>query len=296
MASLRARSWIILLAFACGCSGGGESAGNDSAASSGLAESGSENVPVSRPVKPPEPSRIDEAELATRQAAMDADPDNPRTIRPLAIALLEVGQGERAVELFERAVEIDADVRSLLDLGLSYTKVSRYPEAEATYGRLLEISPRHPIVLHNLGNVATVVGDTDRGIELYRQAISVKPDYLLAFAHLGDALKIAGHYREAYTTYSKVLQLEPTTGPELEAFDDALYKMAALDITMGAHQRAVEMLELLIEEHPDHPSAHYAYGQALLQLGRPEEAQREFETHMRILAEIEPTAPMAAGR
>ena len=227
---------------------------------------------------------------------MDADPDNPRTIRPLAIALFQVGQREQAVELFERAVEIDANVRSLLDLGLGYSNVSRYPEAEATYERLLEISPRHAIALHNLGNVATGVGDTDRGIELYRQAISVKPDYILAFAHLGDALKTAGHYREAYTTYSKVLQLEPTTGPQLEAFDDALYKMAALDITMGAHQRAAEMLELLIEEHPDHPSAHYAYGQALLQLGRPEEAQREFETHMRILAEIEPTAPMAAGR
>jgi predicted Zn-dependent protease len=109
-------------------------------------------------------------------------------------------------------------------------------------------------------------------------------------------LKIAGQYREAYTTYGEVLQLEPTTEIELEAFDDALYKMAALDITMGAHQRAAEMLESLIEEHPDHPSAHYAYGQALLQLGRPDEAQREFETHMRILAQIEPTTPMASGQ
>ena len=55
-------------------------------------------------------------------------------------------------------------------------------------------------------------------------------------------------------------------------------------------------MESLIGEHPDHRNAHYAYGQALLQLGRPEQAQREFETHMRILARIEPVAPMAAGR
>ena len=281
MASLRARSWIIVLAFFVGCSGGSEPAGDDSAAASGIAA---------------EPSRIGETELVALRAAMDADPDNPRTIRPLAIALFEVGRREQAVELFERAVEIDAGVRSLLDLGLGYTKLSRYPEAEATYERLLEISPRHAIALHNLGNVASTVGDTDRGIELYRQAINVKPDYLLAYAHLGDALKTAGHYREAYTTYNKVLQLEPTNLSELEAFDDALYEMARLDITMGAYQRAAETLELLIEEHPDHSSAHYAYGQALLQLGRPEEAEREFETHMRILAEIEPTGPMAAGR
>ena len=281
MASLRAGSGIIVLAFFFGCSGGDEPARNDPAAAS---------------LKPPEPSRIDEAEIAALRAAMDADPDNPRTIRPLAIALYEVGEREQAVELFERAVEINADVRSLLDLALGYTKLSRYPEAEAIYGRLLEISPQHPIALHNLGNAASNVGDTDRGIELYRQAIGIKPDYLLAYAHLGDALKTAGRYREAYTTYGKVLQLEPKTGPELEALDDALYKMATLDIIMGAHQRAIEMLELLIEENPDHPSAHYAYGQALLQLGRPEEAQREFESHMRILAALEPTAPMAAGR
>lgn len=281
MASLRAWSWIIVLAFFFGCSGGDEPAGNDTAVS---------------PVKPPEPSRVDEADLVALRAAMDADPDNPIAIRPLAIALFQVGQREQAVELFERAVEIDANVRSLLDLALGYTKLSRYPEAESTYGRLLKISPQDPIALHNLGNVASTVGDTDRGIELYRQAIGIKPDYLLAYAHLGDALKTAGRYREAYTTYGKVLQLEPTTGAELEAFDDALYKMATLDITMGAHQRAIEMLELLIEENPDHPSAHYAYGQALLQLGRPEEAQREFATHMRILDAMEPTGPMAAGR
>jgi len=269
MLSLRG-SGIFVLAFSLGCSGGSEPA--------------------------EEPSRVEGTDLAALQAALDSDPDNPRTIRPLGIALFQLGERERAVELFERAVEIDANVRSLLDLGLGYTKLSRYPEARATYERLLEISPRHAIALHNLGNVATVVGDTARATELYRQAIHARPDYLLAHAHLADALKMAGHPREAYTTYSKVLQLEPTTAAELEAFDDALYRMAALDITMGAHQRATEMLELLIEEHPDHHSAHYAYGQALLQLGRAEEAQREFETHMQILAATEPTAPMAAGR
>ena len=71
MLSLRG-SWVIVLAFCLGCSGGGEPAGNDSAASSGLAES-----------KSPESSRADEVDLTALQAAMDADPDNPRTIRPL---------------------------------------------------------------------------------------------------------------------------------------------------------------------------------------------------------------------
>ncbi len=270
MAKLRWGPWIVVLAtFLTGC--GGEPARET-------------------------PSGASPAEIPQLRRAMEADPDNPARVRPLAIALFDSGLREEAVELFEKAVELDTNVRSLLDLALGYGNVSRLPEAEATYQRLLELSPEHPIALHNLGNVALGQGDPDLAIEYYERATTVKPDYLLAYYHLGDALNTAGRYREAYATYGKAVELEPTNAQELEAFDSSLYGMAALDIKLGAHQRAAEILTTLLEENPDHPSAHYAYGQVLLQLGRPDEARRELETHMRILAEIEPTAPMAAGR
>ena len=62
---------------------------------------------------------------------------------------------------------------------------------------------------------------------------------------------------------------------------------------MGAYERAGRMLEELLQANPRHPSAHYAYGQVLLQAGQQEAARREFAIHMRILDETIPTGPVA---
>ena len=64
---------------------------------------------------------------------------------------------------------------------------------------------------------------------------------------------------------------------------------------MGAYERAAAFLEQVIEIHPGHPKAHHAYGQALMQLGRREEAEVQFDEHMRLLAQQEATGPVATG-
>jgi tetratricopeptide (TPR) repeat protein len=192
-------------------------------------------------------------------------------------------------------VELAPDPRHLLDLALAYTSVSRLEEAAATYRRILAIEPTDPIVLHNLGNVEMRRGDVATAIELYSRAIAAKPDYVMAHYHLGAALQRAERFQEAFRSFEQVLSLEPANAAELELFDDALYRLAALDIKMGAHERAVTFLEELLSTNPEHPNAHYALGQALLQLGREAEAQAAFDRHMALLALREPTGPMASG-
>jgi tetratricopeptide (TPR) repeat protein len=123
----------------------------------------------------------------------------------------------------------------------------------------------------------------------------VRPDYLLAYSQLARALKQSERYRDAYRAYETVLTLEPRTGRELGAYDDALYQLAALDISMGAFERAATTLRTLLEASPEHPHAHYAYAQVLLHAGRHEEARRELERHMSIRAGMKSSAPVATG-
>jgi tetratricopeptide (TPR) repeat protein len=236
-----------------------------------------------------------DAKLEALRTAAAADPENELLRRQLAIALHGAKQREEAIDHFEWLAKRSPTERSLLDLALAYASVSRFDETEATYARLLELSPNHPITLHNLGNLAYTKGETDKAIDLYGKAIAAKPDYLLAYAHLGDALAQAERYQEAYRTYEKALQLEPTSAAELAAYDDSLYGMASLDITMGAYERAGQLLAELLQANPEHPSAYYAYGQVLMHLGRVEEAQRAFEAHQRVLAKQTPKGPMAHG-
>lgn len=227
--------------------------------------------------------------------AVERDPGDPAAFRALGIALHGERYHEAAVAPFERAVELDPTPRALLDLALGYSSAARLGDAERTYRRILEIEPGHAVALHNLGNLAYNQGRIDESITLYGRSIAAKPDYLLAHFHRADALRQAGRYEEAYRGYEHVLQLEPRTAVAMQAYDDALYRLASLDIKMGAHERAGRLLVELIRANPEHPAAHYALGQVLLTLGRTDEAQQAFATHQRILAARKPDGPAATG-
>jgi tetratricopeptide (TPR) repeat protein len=232
--------------------------------------------------------------LRRLQAAVATDPGDADAHRALARALHDAKRSDEARTHFEQAAELDPGARSLLDLGLFYGSASRLGEAEAAYARLLEIAPEHPVGLHNLGNIATKRGDHEAAVTYYRRALAAKPDYLRAQYNLGDALRATGQYVEAFHSYEAVLEMNPGDAAELALFDDALYRMAALHLQMGAPAAAVPLLVELLSANPDHPSASYAYGQVLLQLGRTEEANQAFQNHLRVQASQEPTGPAAS--
>jgi len=243
----------------------------------------------------PAPADATRREIEALRAQVARAPEDNELRRRFAIALHGALLRDEAIEQFEiLAQRKPTDPRTLLDLALAYGSGARVDDAVAAYGRLLAVSPGHPVALHNLGNLAYKGGDAPAAVEWYQKAIAAKPDYLLAWYHLGDALKLGDRFKDAYRAYEKVLDLEPRTPEDLEAYQDALYKLASLDLAMGAVDRAREMLEELLRANPEHGSAYYAYGQVLMRLGRPEEAQRAFEKHASIQAKKAPTSPMAA--
>ncbi len=236
-----------------------------------------------------------EKKIAPLRQAVEADPGNAEKQRQLGRALHEAGYQQEAVVHLERAVELDPGVRTLLDLTVGYSGAARLDDAERTSRRLLQIAPDFSIPLHNLGTLAHRRGEYDEAIGYFNQALEKEPTYLLARLHLGDSLRSAGRLQEAYRAYESVLELEPQNPREANHYIDAFYKLTALDVKMGAHQRAATLLTELIKLAPNHNRAHYAYGQVLLHLGRPDEAQRAFDRHVEILAKEDLRSPVAMG-
>ncbi len=236
-----------------------------------------------------------EKKIAPLRLAVEADPGNAEKQRALGRALHEAGYQQEAVVHLERAAELAPGVRTLLDLTVGYSGAARLEDAERTSERLLELAPDFSIPLHNLGTLAHRRGEYDKAIGYFNRALEKEPEYLLARLHLGDSLRSSGRLQEAYRAYESVLELEPQNPREANSYIDAFYKLAALDVRMGAHQRAAQMLSELIKLAPKHNRAHYAYGQVMLHLGRPEEAQQAFDKHVEILASEELRSPVAMG-
>jgi tetratricopeptide (TPR) repeat protein len=274
--------FLCLVVLVCGCGGPGNANTPPAAAASAANET---------------PPKVTKA-AAVPQSLFDSverNPNDPAARRALGIALHGAKRRNEAVEQFEKLVELDASRRHLLDLALAYQSVSELPEAIATYERILAMSPNDAIALHNMGNIALRSGDAPGAAALYRRAIASKPDYLLAYYHLGNAYLAAEQFREAFGSYEQALAIEPKSPAEVEAQDDSLYQLGALDLKMGAHERAMTWLRELLELNPEHPRAHYAYAQALIQTGREEEAERELEIHAELMSRRKPTGPVATG-
>ena len=236
-----------------------------------------------------------EKKIAPLRHAVEADPANADNQHALGRVLYDANFKEQAIVHLERAAELNPSVRTLLDLAVGYSGGARLEDAERTYTRLLDLSPGFSIALHNLGALAHRRGDFDEALVYFNRALEREPNYLLARLHVADSLKSLDRLQDAYRNYEQVLELEPRNAQEANGYIDALYKLAALDLKMGAHERARLLLTELIRMAPDHNRAYYAYGQVLLYLGRPDEAQQAFDKHVQILAAEDPGSPNAMG-
>jgi Flp pilus assembly protein TadD len=226
-----------------------------------------------------------ESEGLTRLRETVAEhPSDPQAHRRLGVALKSVGREGEALQHLERAADLAPDDPGvLLSLGIGYSGSRRLDEAEATYRRILAVEPGHSMALNNLGNIALRRGDESGATSWYRQAVEADPEYLRARHKLAGVLKYYGHLAEAYGIYERIQEMTPSGQREQHAQIDSLYSMGSINLSWNKPELAEQQLARVVRIVPTHRSAHYARAQALLVLGRHEEAQQELQMHLRIL-------------
>jgi Flp pilus assembly protein TadD len=134
-------------------------------------------------------------------------------------------------------------IDALLATGLQQVKDTQYPEATATFRKVLGLDPKNTFATYNLGYLAQLQGDdvtalqryaatldSDRtfapalynlailtepsdlhaAVALYRRDIAVKPDDAPAYMRLGFALKHLGQDEEADQLLQRGVQLDPS--------------------------------------------------------------------------------------
>jgi len=77
-----------------------------------------------------------------------------------------------------------------LDRGIEHHEAKRYGEAEAEYRKGLELTPNDPYLHHNLGSALWTMGNTDAGIEHYREAVRLGADFFAPHCDLALAVAI----------------------------------------------------------------------------------------------------------
>jgi tetratricopeptide (TPR) repeat protein len=170
---------------------------------------------------------------------------------------------EAAEAAFRRALELNPNYvtayhwYSILLAG----PLGRPAEALELIQRAVELDPRSPIILQNVGNCYAGVGRFEESLAWYRNAIEVDPDFPGGHQWIGDHYwRVAGRLDEAARWLRKAVALDP------EAAERAA-TLGLLFLDLGDRDRAEYWIERSLELAPDSFSVNLAMELLRLQQG-----------------------------
>jgi anaphase-promoting complex subunit 6 len=122
-------------------------------------------------------------------------PDEPLVLHELGVLYFHKGEYSNAVRCFLQVAEGSphhddaAREPSVFNLGHAYRKLRDFDSAAKWYRVALSINPRLASTYSALGLTLHLRGDVHAAIELYHQALSLKPDDTFTCEMLTEALK-----------------------------------------------------------------------------------------------------------
>jgi tetratricopeptide (TPR) repeat protein len=137
-------------------------------------------------------------------------PHNPDAESNYATVLAEHGMYGPALERFADVVKFHPNYwTAIFNLGLTYYKMGRMPQAEAYFLQAIRVNPHKPDQYFYLGMTQFKSGQTSAAIAAVRQAIAIRPNgYAYHFA-LGVMLKTQGDLAGALREFREELDHYP---------------------------------------------------------------------------------------
>ncbi len=131
---------------------------------------------------------LDELE-ATVAEIRKRQPDQPLALEYLALAHAMRGDGDRAVELQERAVLGNPDrPEAHYNLGLFYDGHGRHRDALAALGKAVGLRPNFAMAWYYLGRVHRTAGDPEQAADAFRRCLALDPGHSRAYVDLAEVL------------------------------------------------------------------------------------------------------------
>jgi Flp pilus assembly protein TadD len=246
------------------------------------------------------PQAITHLKLALKENPSEGEPT-----QLLGLAYYLSGHVQEAIPLLERVQSVlpRPDVTGSYILGVSYMQLYQFDKARAAFAKMfslppesagaylalaqmmmhnnleekaapelekgLALDPRLPMAHFLLGEVYLYKGDVAAGLAHFRKEIEISPILWMAYWRMGDAYSRIEKWDEAERALKQSIWLNKT-------FSGPYILLGKVELKKGDAQTAAGFLERGLKVDPNNVSAHYLLGQAYRQLGRNEEADRQF--------------------
>ncbi len=197
--------------------------------------------------------------LAHAEQAYELDRESPAVVATLARVVAATGDRQRAIELYERAVESVPNPDYLAELGDLYLLEGRGAEAADTFDAVEVIAELTPDIYGRQLAVFYADHDTrpERALEITTAALERRTDVDGYDAHAW-ALYRNGRFEEAREASDRALAMGTRSAP-------FLYHAGLISAALGDTERAVRELEEALDINPGWSPLQAAQARAALE-------------------------------
>uniref|UniRef100_A0A671NP82 Protein O-mannosyl-transferase TMTC3 n=1 Tax=Sinocyclocheilus anshuiensis TaxID=1608454 RepID=A0A671NP82_9TELE len=234
-----------------------------------------------------------ESEYMLFTSALKVNRNNAKLWNNVGHALENQNSYERALRYFLQATRVQPDdIGAHMNVGRTYKNLNKSREAEDAYliakslmpqiipGKkyATRVAPNHLNVYINLANLIRANDSRlEEADQLYRQAISMRPDFKQAYISRGELLLKMNKPSEAKDAYLRALELDHTNA-------DLWYNLAIVNIEMKDPSEALRNFNRALDLNPRHKLALFNSALLMQESGeakfRPE-ANRRFLTYVK---------------
>uniref|UniRef100_A0A3Q3EBA7 Protein O-mannosyl-transferase TMTC3 n=1 Tax=Labrus bergylta TaxID=56723 RepID=A0A3Q3EBA7_9LABR len=218
-----------------------------------------------------------ESEYTLFTSALKVNKNNAKLWNNVGHALENQNNYARALRYFLQATRVQPDdIGAHMNVGRTYKNLNKSKEAEEVIpGKkyATRVAPNHLNVYINLANLIRAnESRLEEADQLYRQAISMRPDFKQAYISRGELLLKMNKLSDARDAYLRALELDLTNA-------DLWYNLAIVNIEMKDPSEALKNFNHALELNPRHKLALFNSALLMQESGEPKfwpEANRRF--------------------
>jgi len=157
---------------------------------------------------------------------------------------------------------------------VSWMQIRYWSNSITLFEHALDVTSENHAAHFGLGNVLVAMGETDKAIRHYSEALKLFPNSDI-HNNMGFALARKGRTDEAVAHYREALRMDP--------YHKTTYNnLGTLFLSRGDSDKAIECYLVALKLFPDYAQAHNNLGLALSQKGKNDEAIAHFRRALQI--------------
>ena len=150
-----------------------------------------------------------------------------------------------------------------------------FNEGMNSFKKALKIKPDYVEVYNNMGIAFKDQGDQEKAIKSFKQVIKINPNFYEAYNNMGIALKDQGDQEKAMKSFKQAIKIKPD-------FYEAHNNMGIVLKEQGDQEKAIKSFKKAIEIKPDFYEAYNNLGVVLKDQGYQEKAIDNYEHAVKI--------------